>query len=114
MAGGGGGAWKVAYADFVTAMMAFFLVMWIVAQSDQMKHAIAHHFQDPFARESEEEGTVLLRPKREREAQQPSDVMPSSPMRIATSRLDPGHTRGCITMSPGSPRPQPSRFPSAS
>jgi chemotaxis protein MotB len=32
MAGGGGGAWKVAYADFVTAMMAFFLVMWIVAR----------------------------------------------------------------------------------
>ena len=30
MAGGGGGAWKVAYADFVTAMMAFFLVMWFL------------------------------------------------------------------------------------
>jgi Membrane MotB of proton-channel complex MotA/MotB len=30
-----GGAWKVAYADFVTAMMAFFLVMWIVGQSRQ-------------------------------------------------------------------------------
>jgi chemotaxis protein MotB len=53
MAGHGGGAWKVAYADFVTAMMAFFLVMWIVAQSDQAKQAIAHHFNDPFARESE-------------------------------------------------------------
>ena len=32
MAGHGGGAWKVAYADFVTAMMAFFMVMWITAQ----------------------------------------------------------------------------------
>ena len=32
MAGqGGGGAWKVAYADFVTAMMALFIVMWIIA-----------------------------------------------------------------------------------
>ena len=40
MAGHGGGAWKVAYADFVTAMMAFFLVMWIVGQSDQVKEAI--------------------------------------------------------------------------
>ena len=30
---GGGGAWKVAYADFVTAMMAFFLVMWLTSQS---------------------------------------------------------------------------------
>src|ERR1043165_9976653 len=48
MAGKGGGAWKVAYADFVTAMMAFFLVMWITAQNDQVKQAIAHHFTDPF------------------------------------------------------------------
>jgi chemotaxis protein MotB len=30
-----GGAWKVAYADFVTAMMAFFMVMWLLAQTDQ-------------------------------------------------------------------------------
>jgi chemotaxis protein MotB len=45
---GSGGAWKVAYADFVTAMMAFFLVMWITAQSQKVKEAIAHHFSDPF------------------------------------------------------------------
>jgi chemotaxis protein MotB len=64
MAGKGGGAWKVAYADFVTAMMAFFLVMWIVAQSEQMKEAIAHHFNDPFAKESEEDGTAHQRPPR--------------------------------------------------
>jgi len=56
MAGKGGGAWKVAYADFVTAMMAFFLVMWITAQSEQVKEAIAHHFNDPFAPLSEEPG----------------------------------------------------------
>src|SRR6185295_10106115 len=63
MAGKGGGAWKVAYADFVTAMMAFFLVMWIVGQSDQVKEAIAHHFSDPFAKESlEEEGTLHNKP----------------------------------------------------
>lgn len=48
MAGKGGGAWKVAYADFVTAMMAFFLVMWIVAQNKPLKEAVAHHFRDPF------------------------------------------------------------------
>lgn len=48
MAGHGGGAWKVAYADFVTAMMAFFLVMWITAQNVAVKKAIAHHFTDPF------------------------------------------------------------------
>ncbi len=44
MAGKGGGAWKVAYADFVTAMMAFFMVMWITAQSKAAKEAIAEHF----------------------------------------------------------------------
>ncbi|HEX5102616.1 MAG TPA: flagellar motor protein MotB [Pirellulaceae bacterium] len=49
MAGKGGGAWKVAYADFVTAMMAFFMVMWITAQNEEVKEAVAQHFQDPFA-----------------------------------------------------------------
>jgi chemotaxis protein MotB len=44
----GGGAWKVAYADFVTAMMAFFLVMWITAQSNAVKQSIARYFEHPF------------------------------------------------------------------
>jgi chemotaxis protein MotB len=47
-----GGAWKVAYADFVTAMMAFFLVMWIVGQSPQVKAAVAGYFRDPGAFET--------------------------------------------------------------
>lgn len=38
--GGGGGSWKVAYADFVTAMMAFFLVMWLASQDQRIKEAI--------------------------------------------------------------------------
>jgi chemotaxis protein MotB len=42
-----GGAWKVAYADFVTAMMAFFLVMWLVGQSNAVKSAVAGYFRDP-------------------------------------------------------------------
>jgi len=42
-----GGAWKVAYADFVTAMMAFFLVMWLVTQTDVVKKAVQGYFQDP-------------------------------------------------------------------
>jgi chemotaxis protein MotB len=48
MAGKGGGAWKVAYADFVTAMMAFFLVMWITAQGKEVKEAVAQYFKDPY------------------------------------------------------------------
>ncbi|MBL7975181.1 MAG: OmpA family protein [Candidatus Kapabacteria bacterium] len=42
-----GGAWKVAYADFVTAMMAFFLVMWILGLSPDSKQKIASFFRDP-------------------------------------------------------------------
>ena len=44
-----GGAWKVAYADFVTAMMALFIVLWIVGQSKQVKEAVAGYFKDPGA-----------------------------------------------------------------
>ncbi|GAB1370009.1 hypothetical protein MASR1M45_00670 [Candidatus Kapaibacterium sp.] len=42
-----GGAWKVAYADFVTAMMAFFIVMWILASSEEVKQAVADYFNNP-------------------------------------------------------------------
>lgn len=47
--GGGhhGGSWKVAYADFVTAMMAFFMVMWILGMDDQAKEAIEGYFSNP-------------------------------------------------------------------
>jgi chemotaxis protein MotB len=44
-----GGAWKVAYADFVTAMMCFFLVMWIVGQNQDVRKGIAGYFRDPAA-----------------------------------------------------------------
>jgi chemotaxis protein MotB len=50
MAGKGGGAWKVAYADFVTAMMAFFMVMWLVGQDTEKRQAVAEYFQDPWAK----------------------------------------------------------------
>jgi chemotaxis protein MotB len=42
-----GGAWKVALADFMTAMMAFFLVMWITAQSKEIKESVGGYFRDP-------------------------------------------------------------------
>ncbi len=47
--GGGhhGGAWKVAYADFVTAMMAFFLVMWAMGFDEQTKASIVNYFNNP-------------------------------------------------------------------
>jgi chemotaxis protein MotB len=44
----GGGAWKVAYADFVTAMMALFMVLWISAQDKEILIATSQYFQNPF------------------------------------------------------------------
>jgi chemotaxis protein MotB len=43
-----GGAWKVAYADFVTAMMALFMVLWICSQDDDVMVATSRYFQSPF------------------------------------------------------------------
>ncbi|HEY0967439.1 MAG TPA: flagellar motor protein MotB [Opitutaceae bacterium] len=43
-----GGAWKVAYADFVTAMMALFMVLWISAQDEKILIATSQYFQNPF------------------------------------------------------------------
>lgn len=43
-----GGAWKVAYADFVTAMMALFMVLWISAQDQKILIATSKYFQNPF------------------------------------------------------------------
>ncbi len=54
-----GGAWKVAYADFVTAMMALFIVLWIVGQSEAVKQAVAAYFKDPGVFESGRGGSVL-------------------------------------------------------
>ncbi|MCC6476561.1 OmpA family protein [bacterium] len=42
-----GGAWKVAFADFVTAMMALFIVLWILGQSEDVKRGIGGYFRDP-------------------------------------------------------------------
>jgi len=42
-----GGAWKVAYADFVTAMMALFIVLWLMSSSNKVKQAVAGYFNDP-------------------------------------------------------------------
>jgi chemotaxis protein MotB len=42
-----GGAWKVAYADFVTAMMALFIVLWLLSSSEQVQKAVGGYFSDP-------------------------------------------------------------------
>lgn len=55
-----GGAWKVAYADFVTAMMAFFLVMWLIgAGTREQRAAISEYFKNP----SMTQGTATMAPQ---------------------------------------------------
>ena len=54
-----GGAWKVAYADFVTAMMALFIVLWIVGQSKEVKQSISGYFKDPGVFTSGSSGGIL-------------------------------------------------------
>lgn len=52
-----GGAWKLAYADFVTAMMAFFLLMWLLGTTTEPERkGIAEYFQDPFKASREDRG----------------------------------------------------------
>ena len=46
-----GGSWKVAYADFVTAMMAFFMVMWILGMDENVREAIEAYFSNPVGLE---------------------------------------------------------------
>src|SRR5919201_2572259 len=54
-----GGAWKVAFADFMTSMMALFLVLWLVTQSSDVRAAIAGYFQDPLGRADEFGSSII-------------------------------------------------------
>jgi chemotaxis protein MotB len=54
-----GGSWKVAYADFVTAMMALFLVLWLTAQDTRIKEAIERSFRNPFSSATKESVGIL-------------------------------------------------------
>lgn len=58
-AGGGGGAWKVAFADFMTAMMALFLVLWISSQDKKILIATSKYFQSPFQSPMEDHSGIM-------------------------------------------------------
>ena len=53
-----GGAWKVAYADFVTAMMSLFIVLWLMNSTPQIKQAVAGYFNNPKS-SGQETGTTI-------------------------------------------------------
>lgn len=54
-----GGAWKVAYADFVTAMMALFLVLWLTSQDEKIKEAVERSFRNPFTSVTKESTGIV-------------------------------------------------------
>ena len=49
-----GGSWKIAYADFVTSMMALFLVLWLTSQDTRIKEAIERSFRNPYSSATKE------------------------------------------------------------
>ena len=77
-----GGAWKVAYADFVTAMMALFIVLWIVANNVTVRASVADYFRDPGAMHKTSSGVMngsnSMKPFSDAQPTQPV-VPPSQP-----------------------------------
>src|ERR1700679_3087425 len=61
-----GGSWKVAYADFVTAMMALFLCLWRTSQDQKIKDAVERAFRNPFSSITKE--SVGIIPSKEMQA----------------------------------------------
>ena len=83
-----GGAWKVAYADFVTAMMAFFLVMWIVGQSNPMKAGVAGYFRDPGVFERGTGGSAGIMPGAPRGITAPTTTPNDTDIAVAKEVLE--------------------------
>ncbi len=78
-----GGAWKVAYADFVTAMMALFIVLWIMSQSQSIRLAVAQYFKNPGMlpgatglMETSDMGGEMPTPGHSQEIQTPAPIKP--------------------------------------
>src|SRR6202167_1561303 len=57
--GHSGGSWKVAYADFVTAMMALFLCLWLTSQDQKIKDAVERAFRNPFSSVTKESVGII-------------------------------------------------------
>lgn len=84
-----GGMWKIAYADFMTAMMALFLVLWLIATSTEEELlGIAEYFRDPLAREQRDEGSERVEAQLrmvEEEEKNPFDVLKEDLLQLVES-----------------------------
>jgi len=83
-----GGAWKVAYADFVTAMMCFFMVMWLVNQDPAVRKAIAVYFREPGVLNNEFSNSVMAGGAPGIEPGQASSPVPQSEMDVIRAERD--------------------------
>ncbi len=80
-----GGAWKVAFADFMTAMFAMFLVLWLVNQSSDVKAAIAGYFADPLGRAGEFGSSIM--PGEGAQTQSPRVMSPKQVIDLRRDRM---------------------------
>lgn len=81
-----GGAWKVAYADFVTAMMALFLVLWLTAQDSKIKEAVERAFRNPFSAVTKESVGIIPNKEASATTQQKGDHQSVSAVEMETMR----------------------------
>ena len=90
----------MAYADFVTAMMALFIVLWIVGQSKAVKEAIAAYFKDPGVFTSGRSGGVL--PGRQKTLRPPRRPCPgTSADEMEKLKAAAGNIQEAIAVDPG-------------
>src|SRR5579863_7906451 len=75
-----GGAWKIAFADFMTAMMAFFLVLWIISATDKNTKTVIARYFNPVKVEEPAKAQKGIHGVPEKDASSPrADAGPSTP-----------------------------------
>lgn len=112
-----GGAWKIAFADFMTAMMALFLVLWLIsATNEKTKASLARYFNpvklvdmtvqkrglhDPSERSAEDADTELPPPSRSKtDKKEPAAAKTSKPKGASAVEFPPTHSEGALFRDP--------------
>ncbi len=80
-----GGSWKVAYADFVTAMMALFLCLWLTAQDTKIKDAVERAFRNPFSAVNKESTGIIPPQEKGKDASESSKSQQEGKFRSANA-----------------------------
>ncbi len=91
-----GGSWKVAYADFVTAMMAFFLVMWIGAQDVKVRQSVANYFIDPSGVSKSPKAAGIMQSPSPGSVPQQAEVAGGQGTRIPSNQQQPSPSTAAV------------------